>query len=587
MALKIFQKNRIEIELLIGDTVDYTVEQFGQSRTNYTAASAYGQIILVLENLAQLILYYIEDSITELNINTATRTNSIYGLARLAGHNPTRAISASGEVALSLLNGAPLSDVSGGQIVIPNYTRIKCMNNGLTYLIDLPGDEFRMPTDGSRNGATFRVVQGDVETQQFTGTGADLQSYSLNFQQSGMVEQHRVQVFVNGEQWQRYDAFYDMPRDAKGFVQMTAINSGLDIYFGNRYNGAVPPLGAEIRVEYLVSNGAAGNLRLSADTEAMWRWEDPAYSLFGDELDLNQLVGFKTPVSPDFGSNPEGVELTRLVAPRTSRSFVLANPTNYIVFLEKLNQFSIIDAYQRRSFNNPLNLPGVGIGGQSPTVELDDSKIVYLFLVPDVRRQMTSADNYFTLDERLFKLDDQRKQRVLDLIERSGSKVLGTEVQIVDPRIARFVINVAVIIFSDVPESMVRSEIEQRLSEYFLNCRRRDRIPRSDLIAVVEQVHGVDSVNLSVLSELDERQFVEVSTGQRGSEGLEAPRIDGFGDIIIRERELPIVRGGWTDRYGTSYSSSVGGDGPGALNIIVQGVVDRTYNSEQHQRLAR
>jgi hypothetical protein len=192
MALKLFKKNRIDIELLISDTVEYTVNQFEQSRTNFTVASAYGQIIFVLENIAQLILYYIEDSITELNINTATRTNSVYGLARLAGHNPTRAISATGEIALKLLNNAPLSDVNGAYIIIPNYTRIKCMNNGLTYLLDLPGDETRIPVDGSKNGIKFRIIQGDIETQSFTGTGRDLQTYSINFQQSGMVEHHNV-----------------------------------------------------------------------------------------------------------------------------------------------------------------------------------------------------------------------------------------------------------------------------------------------------------------------------------------------------------------------------------------------------------
>ena len=96
MALDIFKKNRIDIELLIQDTVNFTVDQFQQSRSNFTVASAYGQIIFVLQNLAQLILFYIEDSITELNINTASRANSIYGIARIAGHNPTRAISATG-----------------------------------------------------------------------------------------------------------------------------------------------------------------------------------------------------------------------------------------------------------------------------------------------------------------------------------------------------------------------------------------------------------------------------------------------------------------------------------------------------------
>ena len=198
MALNIFKKNRLDIELLIQDTVDYTVDQFQQSRSNFTVASAYGQIIFVLQNLAQLILYYIEDSVTELNINTATRANSIYGLTRLAGHNPTRAISATGEVALKFANGAPLSDISGGFIILPNYTKLKCQNNGLNYLLNLPGDEVRIPIDNSKSGIELNIIQGDIETQIFTGTGKNIQTFSVNIP-TRMVRTHYSWLDLTGK----------------------------------------------------------------------------------------------------------------------------------------------------------------------------------------------------------------------------------------------------------------------------------------------------------------------------------------------------------------------------------------------------
>lgn len=593
MALNIFKKNRIDVELLIQDTINYTVDQFAQSRSNFTVASAYGQIIFVLQNIAQLILYYIEDSITELNINTATRSNSVYGLARLAGHNPTRAISATGSIAIKFMPGAPLSDISGGYLVMPNYTRIKCQNNGLTYLLDLPGDELRMPIDGSKNGQVINIVQGNIETQIFTGTGRSLQTFSVNYPQSGMVENHRVEVYVNGEKWKRYDALYDMPYGKKAYIVKTGINSGIDIYFGNTNAGLPPQLGSEIRVEYLVSNGEAGNLNLSQDDEGRWKWEDEGYTLFGDEVNLDEFLGFKTVVSPDFGSNAEPLALTKLIAPKTSRSYVFANPDNYIIFLEKFNIFSIIDAYQTKSFNNPLNLPGLPIPSppnapinglttnqNQATVDMFDDKIIYLFLVPDITKKLKSNDNYFSIDEASFRLTSDQKSQVLNLIERSGSKVVGTEVVIVEPKFSRFVINIAVIIFSDISESEVRITIEQKLSEYFLNIRRRDRIPRSDLISVLESITGVDSVNISIMSEIDERQAVLDATGMRTSENTEAPRIDGFGDILIREKELPIIRGGWIDRNGTTYESGIEAEKPGAVNIIVTDIVHRSYNTD-------
>ena len=41
-----------------------------------------------------------------MNIYTAFKEQSVYGLARLAGHNPTRAISARGTLQLSIKPGA-------------------------------------------------------------------------------------------------------------------------------------------------------------------------------------------------------------------------------------------------------------------------------------------------------------------------------------------------------------------------------------------------------------------------------------------------------------------------------------------------
>jgi hypothetical protein len=155
-------------------------------------------------------------------------------------------------------------------------------------------------------------------------------------------------------------------------------------------------------------------------------------------------------------------------------------------------------------------------------------------------------------------------------------------VYIVSPSPSRFVINVALIIFSDVSEAEVRISVEQKLSEYFLKMRRRDRIPRSDLIAAIESVYGVDSVNVSIVSEIDERQAVLAVTNGRSSQNLEAPRLDGFGDIIIRDGDLPIIRGGWIDRNGLEYESGIEPEKPGAVNIVISNIVYRSYNTQHN-----
>ena len=539
---------------MIKDTVEYTVNKFKQSRTNFVIASAYGQIIFVLHNIAQLILMYLEDAVTELNIRTATRVNSVMGWASVAGHNVTRAIGATGEIAL-VAKAPSTSTFPSGVVVIPNYTKIKCQNNGKDYILDLPTEEVRIATNGSMNGVGLKIVQGNIETQAFTGTGQNLQTYSVNFSQSALIDHYFVHVYVNGKKWKAYDSLYDIPRNAEGYMVKTGITGGIDVIFGNTNFGKVPILGSEIRVEYLTTEGEAGVMLLSDTEEGKFTWTDVGYTIFGEDVDLNEVFAIKCTNAPDFGSNPEPLSLTRIIAPHTSRSYVLPNPDAYIIFLEKFNLFSIIDAYATFEDSNVY-----------------DDKIIYLFLVPDVRKKMKSDENYFNIDESKFLLTNSQKLKIIDLIERSGQKIVGTEVQMVTPVISRYIVNVSVIIYNDGPaEEVIKNNILNKLSDYFITIRRRDRIPKSDIISIIESVEGVDSVTVSFISQKDE---------QRHARNLPAASLDDFGDIIIGKNELPIIRGAWTDRHGIRYETGIDDKKPSCVNIIIKDTKHSSYNTK-------
>jgi hypothetical protein len=566
--LKMLSYARATADAMLSDIVKYMTQQFGQSTTNFTVASAYGQIVFVLSNITQMVLYYIESSITEMNINTATRPQNIQGLVTLAGHQPTRAIAAEGSVSLYIQKGAEL-DLPGGQIIIPNGTKISCTNNGMQYMVDLPGMEMRMPMDGSKNGMVVNLVQGYTETQTFTGTGKDLQSISVNFPNAYRIDNNRVDVYVNGTQWKKYDSLYDMPYQGKCFiVKNSPVGSGVDVFFGTGSFGLAPQSGAEIVVEYLVSNGTAGNLSVPEGEVVEWQWVDSGLTLFGEDADLNKNLGVKLVVAPDFGTDPESLELTKLIGPRTSRSYVLANPTNYITYFERFNQFSIIDVYQTKDDSN-----------------LKDDKILYALLVPDVRKTMQSNENYFSIPESRFLLTSTQKNTLTEIVNRSGSKVVSTELSFVDVKFSRFVLNIAVILYDDAIPEVVKSKITENVADYFLNIRRRDRIPQSDIIRIVEGIDGVDSVNASFVSEIDE-QFAKAKATSLGSSSAavkkQLPRIDDFGDILIYGSELPVIRGGWSDRNSIAYEKSIDDAKPSAVNIIVKSVVAKSYNSEMN-----
>jgi hypothetical protein len=536
-------------------------------------ASAYGQIIFVTQNIAQLILYYIEDSITELNINTATRANSVYGIAALSGHNPTRSIAATGEISVSTTNPSSTS-VPGGVVIVPNQTRLSSGNNGLQYILDLPSDSIRLSSNGSTDGTVMNIMQGTIETQVFTGTGTNIQSYNCATQQSSQVDNFYVNVYVNGELWTKYDSIYDISRNGLGYIVRTGITSGITVYFGNTNFGMVPPLGSTITIEYLVTSGQTGNINL-VDTEiATYTWVDTGLDIYGNDVDLNQIFSINSVYTPDFGANPEPLALTRLIAPKTSRSYVLATTDSYVIFFEKFNIFSIVSAYTTPPANN-----------------IQDDNVVYVFLVIDVRKTMTSNENYFTLAESRFVLSSDQEAKIYNLIAESGQQIVTTVVSIINPNVTRYVINIAIILLQGYDENTVSQMILSRLSDYFIEVRRRDRIPRSDLITILESIDGIDTLNISMLSEVDELAYIAYQSLTAAQQALVSPPapvgLDEFGDIIIQPTDLPLIRGGWTDRNGITYETGINPAKPSAVNIIVRETIPVSYNTGYNQTVVQ
>jgi hypothetical protein len=261
-----------------------------------------------------------------------------------------------------------------------------------------------------------------------------------------------------------------------------------------------------------------------------------------------------------------------MIAPHASKSFVLANPENYIYFLSKYNYFSVIDAYN--TFDDEY---------------LDDDNIVYLFLLPDISKKIGKDIDYFTLDEGAFILTDAEKNKIKALIDGSGQQVVTSEISFVDPTVKHYALNVVLRYFDNVDQETISTDIRTKLSNYFLQIKRRDKIPRSDLIAIIEAVSGVDSVNVYFLSEENEQAMLNgyyyqkiygydrtsnmkqvlqtkqiyISTGENPNLGL-----DEFGDIVIADKEVPIIRGGWSDRSGNYYEIYPTTNKLSSLNIV-------------------
>ena len=97
----IFKLNRLSFTDLWNDALDHVKAVYRERKQTFNTASPFAQLLQVILHMSRMIFYYIEDSITELNLRTATRTNSIKGLAQLTGHNPSRSIASRGSIKIT------------------------------------------------------------------------------------------------------------------------------------------------------------------------------------------------------------------------------------------------------------------------------------------------------------------------------------------------------------------------------------------------------------------------------------------------------------------------------------------------------
>lgn len=555
----IFSKSRILFNEMMDDAKIFFTREYSQSNSVFTPSSPFGQLLQAIISFAQRAFFYIEDSITELNINTASRPSSIRAISTLVGHNPNRANAATGILSIEY-NGNPI-DINGTQIIIPSGTKIKCLNNNLYYSILSSKGDIRISIT-NRNKTNIKVVQGYFESQSFTGNGQNLQSFNVYVKNGIFIDQNNIKVYVNGEEYKIYDSFYDIPNNYSGCLVSTSINNGIDVKFGNGYQGKIPPLGSIIDVEYLITGGSIGNI-LEISDNVKFKFDDPLYDTIGNEISVGNQINIKMESGIVLGSAPENIELTRILAPKTSRNFVLATPDNYITFLQKLNYFSIIDCFTTFDDNY-----------------LEDDNVIYIFLVPDINKRLRTSENYFNIDQNKFLLNNNETDAVYNYITESGSMLVTTELRIIRPIIKKYIILISIIIWDYANPDFIKQEIIEKLNIYLLSFIRRDRLPKSDIIAILESIDGIDSVNIEFVSEDNElkaKKYIESNS----TEEYTNIGIDENNDIVIGNGELLLIRGGWEDRNGVYYNDGVNFNNTSSINIEIKEIKSAsTYNKQ-------
>jgi len=608
--MPIFTFIETEYDNLSAQIKSWLQNTYSKSDVVFSEASPYGQLLKVDKELFTHNLIYNKNSVNQIAIDYATDERIIYNLARISGHNPTRAISATGTLNFKLKTGVDINNqIGGAKIKIFNRTSIKNKSNNLYYTIMLGSDYvvYDVTTDMS---ISLNVVQGKYETQTFTGQGVKNQSFSVNVVGTNNIENFNFAVTYNGLLLSPKVSMYDMLPYEYAYFSRTGFAGGLDIFFGTGDYGFVPDVSSIISVLYLLSDGINGNILNNKTND--FTFIDEVYDGNGDILNMNSLFDVFIETDITFSANKENKVFTKNVIPYVSRNFVLATPEQFIYHLTKLNMFSLINAYNTLDENNMNNNSYInnfitdtfGVNALNRDQIIANLKryfpniydnVIYLYLIPDVRNYFISDYNYFNIPFDAFYLDDNEKAKVMNYLRTIGILSLTTNINIINPTISRYVVNFYVRRFNTDTEDNIRSKIIAIVSDYFVNNNRYDRVVKSELITrIQDNIPGVDSVNLDFICKKNEdyhrdqnllNQNTNVpntnditlllpttSNPNRYNPNLNLGLDPVQGDIIADKNEFAVLRGGWYDRNGIYYNDIPILNGLSTINIIWTGI---------------
>ena len=221
----------------------------------------------------------------------------------------------------------------------------------------------------------------------------------------------------------------------------------------------------------------------------------------------------------------------------------------------------------------------------------EKSGTIFISVVPNINLFKNQNANYFNMDKDAFTLDTYEKSKVDNYLRTSGVIQLTRKYKIVNPKLSHYVMNVFVMPYSDASDDSVNAQILDKVSEYFLNLSRMDRIPKLDIIRELSSISDIHSVDVQFISKKNEdyhkakmlemqnqlNKFAQTGVARQLPEydPNESIGLDTLlGDILFDPEELPIIRGGWRNRDNVFYSDDIESNGLKSVNIIKKGTVD-------------
>lgn len=465
------------------DNFDQSIQTFlsktlGTIGVNYSHSQIFGVIFDGIKGIMQNIMFYIEDALTEQNIQTATRQKSVYSLAKLSGYDPYYGSAATGTLLCNVISN--MTTTSGStKIIIPNNTTLTNTTNGLNYTIELGTDNYIVDISKPLLQHQLKVIQGSFSTGTYAATGLQLETVHIDV--SGYFDKTYIEVRVNGKLFEQVSNLYDMYEGSENYIVSTGYDNSFDIQFGNGTYGYSLKEGDVVTVKYLSHAGDIGN-RLSTSNNN-FIFNDMVYDSFGNRVNPNDFLTLTVSSSITGGTNADSAEFIRNMVGMNSRSLVLAADDNFKLFFKR---FSFIGYVNCWSENNSMTI-----------------------IATCLRKIDNTKTNYYDLTVDNLTLTDNEKQMVKDTLSNSKRAFAGVTLKFQDPIIRKFALICYVKPDNIYNKETILTSIKSSVANYFMNIKEDTQfIAKSDLMqTILDNSSNINAIDITIISETNEQAY--------------------------------------------------------------------------------
>ena len=244
-----------DFDSYVAEIIDFLKLRFGDDIASNIVASEQGIVLIEMVAFAlSTMSWYGDRQADDTSLLTARLRSAAVVIARQLGYKPRAAVPPAVDITMSLVLAPParLTLEKGRKLAGPN---------GLVFEMS----EEVVFDAGEVGPKNFSAQQGQTLEEIFTSTGDPGQTFPISTVPSGSsIAQDSPRAFVDNVEWPE-NQFLTFEQTNQ-FEFEYGFNPPLCV-FGNGASGNIPPVDAEIRFRFFVSNGTGGSVPANSVTQ--------------------------------------------------------------------------------------------------------------------------------------------------------------------------------------------------------------------------------------------------------------------------------------------------------------------------------